>query len=119
MIERLLARGFQGVYVEDAEVAHYVPRERCSPRWILGRAYRTGLQAGLVYTDRCQLLFGVPRWMARKCLDTALRAPLEMIHSGRKGGFNTIRRFAFEAGRALGVRRRGGTGAPRVSQLGR
>ena len=38
--------GVQPLYIDGALVWHYVPRERCSLRWALGRTYQVGLMAG-------------------------------------------------------------------------
>jgi GT2 family glycosyltransferase len=38
--DRLVASGFVPAYVPDAEVWHYVPKERCTPAWALHRVFR-------------------------------------------------------------------------------
>lgn len=43
---RLLQAGVVGRYVPDAKVWHYVPRERCSPQWVVERSYRRGIRIG-------------------------------------------------------------------------
>ena len=42
MQKRLEASGVEQRFVDGGRVWHYVPRERCSPRWLLGRYYRMG-----------------------------------------------------------------------------
>lgn len=44
--EALLHGGVKGVYLPEAEVWHYVPRERCSPEWALRRSELMGFCAG-------------------------------------------------------------------------
>jgi len=46
-MQRLLDSGVSGRYVEGAEVWHYVPRERCTPEWVLKRYYQAGLSVGM------------------------------------------------------------------------
>lgn len=48
MQRRLTARGLKPFYVPEALVHHAVPPQRCSPRWMLRRAYRTGVSGGIV-----------------------------------------------------------------------
>ncbi len=69
---RLHAAGYVPEYLPQALVRHWVPRERCTPRWALGRAYRIGVSEGLLHraTDVGpeRLLLGCPRWMWREWL---------------------------------------------------
>ena len=44
---RLMDRGISGHYVPSAMVWHYVPPERCSPKFASIQAYRWGIQGGL------------------------------------------------------------------------
>jgi GT2 family glycosyltransferase len=43
----LQGRGARAIYTPDALVWHYVPRERCSPEWVLRRAYNKGIARAL------------------------------------------------------------------------
>jgi hypothetical protein len=47
MFRRLLAAGVISIFLPDAKVYHYVPEERCSPRWILDRLREHGRAEGL------------------------------------------------------------------------
>jgi len=40
MMEKLLNRKIIGYYLPDCDVWHFVPKERCSPEWMLSRAYK-------------------------------------------------------------------------------
>ncbi|GEM_PF-996096 len=64
---RLRAAGFRPTYLPQALVRHWVPRDRCTPRWALDRAYRIGVSEGLMHardgTMPQKLLLGYPRWM--------------------------------------------------------
>ena len=40
MMEKLLNRKIIGYYLPDCEVWHFVPKARCSPEWMLSRAYK-------------------------------------------------------------------------------
>ncbi len=46
MQRRMSRAGVKRVYVPGARVWHYVPRERCSPQWTLGRKYQAGIEKG-------------------------------------------------------------------------
>jgi len=69
---RLRAAGYVPQYLAQALVRHWVPRERCTPRWALGRAYRIGVSEGLLHrqtgAEPERLLLGYPRWMWREWL---------------------------------------------------
>ncbi len=62
----LLTQGCTGLYLHDAVVWHYVPKDRCSAEWMLKRSYRHGLteasQISLQNYDG-KLLFNIPRWI--------------------------------------------------------
>jgi GT2 family glycosyltransferase len=66
--ERMLAAGCRGVYVPGARVWHWVPAERCTPRWTLERCHRIWLTNGLM--EKKELtgprVGGIPRWMWRR-----------------------------------------------------
>ncbi len=47
MQRRLLRRGLAGYYLPEAVVWHFVPRERCSPDWALGRVEQGGVRDGI------------------------------------------------------------------------
>ena len=49
MQKRLLENGIQGRYIPDAKVWHFVPPERCTPKFTARRAYKWGIQGGLDY----------------------------------------------------------------------
>jgi len=57
MMQRLVNRGWTGIYVPDALGHHHVPRDRCSPQWAIARSSRFG--AALAHGCR---LTGRPRW---------------------------------------------------------
>ena len=74
--DRLLAEGCRGVYVPDAVVWHYVPRERCTSRWTLRRHERIWFTSALMgqqkYTGR--RLWNVPLWMWQRLVTLRLKA---------------------------------------------
>ena len=45
--DRMLARGYAGIYVDGAVVWHFVPRERCSESWALHRIFRNEFSRAL------------------------------------------------------------------------
>lgn len=80
---RLRAAGFVPRYLPEALVRHWVPRERCTPRWALRRAYRIGVSEGLLRPEIGgvpeRTLLGYPRWMWREWL----RRWLDKWHAAR------------------------------------
>lgn len=68
---RLYEGGAKDVYVPEAMVWHYVPRERCSKEWALVRAYRHGVSSGL--TGNREGWPQVRGWMIRKWIEKCAR----------------------------------------------
>ncbi|GAB6164118.1 hypothetical protein JCM19992_01180 [Thermostilla marina] len=62
---RLYRRGCRPCYIPEAIVYHWVPRDRCTPRWAIRRAYKMGFGAGMAEVDPSASVFGYPRWMLR------------------------------------------------------
>lgn len=57
---RLRDAGIRPVYVSDAKVWHYVPAERCCPKWALERAYRHSLSFGMLHQAPRPSVAGLP-----------------------------------------------------------
>ena len=49
---KLYAIGIKAKFVPEAFVAHYVPKKRCTPVWVLKRLYRKGVNDGLWGRDQ-------------------------------------------------------------------
>jgi glycosyltransferase involved in cell wall biosynthesis len=47
MMERLLNRNIVGYYLPTCEVWHLVPKNRCSPEWVLSRVFQVGVGVGI------------------------------------------------------------------------
>lgn len=47
--DRLLNAGMKRLYVHNAKVWHYVPRNNCTPSWALHRAYRNEILSGFLF----------------------------------------------------------------------
>lgn len=67
--KKLLRRGMVPVYLPQGLVYHWVPRSRCSPRWVLRRAYHIGIAEGLEQPPNEVFLFGYPRWAYRGLME--------------------------------------------------
>lgn len=52
MQERMLAKGFTAVYVEDARVWHHVPKDKSSLIWFIIRRFQGGLGAGMWFVEK-------------------------------------------------------------------
>jgi hypothetical protein len=106
MQQRLLEAGHTGRYVPDAEVWHWVPRERCTPRWAFERMYRDGISRGL--QDRAAgqsaRLFGYPRWAVRRAATDGLRAIASCARPRSKTNLAAMKQFLVSVGYLKGSR---------------
>jgi GT2 family glycosyltransferase len=78
MQKRLLAAGYQPMWVPDAMVWHHVPADRCTPSWALHRVYRNRLSKVLLrehdLDPNAAAVCGLPRWMLHRYLRAWLAA---------------------------------------------
>jgi len=63
---RLVDAGLKPVYLDFAMVYHWVPHDRCSPKWVLRRAFNLGRLEGRRKDLSGPMLLGRPRWMYRE-----------------------------------------------------
>jgi GT2 family glycosyltransferase len=70
MQRRLKEYGVRPGLVPGALVWHYVPKQRCTPQWVLGRKYRAGLETGLRSAEdsRSKVLWNAGRRVVRSVL---------------------------------------------------
>jgi hypothetical protein len=70
----LLATGMKGLYIPNAMVWHYVPKDRCTTAWVKKRCHTSGLVTGLQEKDRSLASLGraVSRIMVFFCLSVVL-----------------------------------------------
>jgi succinoglycan biosynthesis protein ExoM len=61
-------------YLPDARVWHYVPVERCSPEWVLQRAYRSGMSMGIDRERSHPSRLGSPMWLVGRSARTWVRS---------------------------------------------
>lgn len=87
--QRLLEEGIKGYSVVDAVVFHFVPPERCTPRWALQRIRRYGFTVGATEPEAGR--FPVPPWMVRMLLTQVFR-----VIAARLGRMALAERFASE-----------------------
>jgi glucosyl-dolichyl phosphate glucuronosyltransferase len=77
MFQRLLAKGFRGLYVPDLVIYHHIPAERMTRRyhrrWCWGRGTSMGILARTTKANATEL-FGIPRWKIRYAAVGAWRA---------------------------------------------
>jgi glycosyltransferase involved in cell wall biosynthesis len=106
MQQRLLDAGLTGRYLPDAHVWHWVPRERCSPRWAVRRIYRHGISRGLRDTGAASSarVLGYPRWAIRRALEDAFQAVKTSVHPRSKENLDAIRQLLLSAGYLKGSR---------------
>jgi len=71
---KLLASGMNGLYLPEAMVWHYVPKDRCTTTWVKKRSHTSGLVMGLQDSDRGLVSTGktVSRIVVFLCLTIVL-----------------------------------------------
>lgn len=105
MQERLLREGWRGVYLPECVVWHYVPRDRCSRRWALGRAFRNGVSLGLAEDPPPgRRLLRVPGWMWRVGAAKLAAAALALFTLEPAARFRAVRELMLYLGRLKGLR---------------
>jgi GT2 family glycosyltransferase len=106
MQTRLFAAGCAGVYVPGARVWHYVPADRCSPKWALQRHERiwftNGMQGEADFDS--PILFGAPRWMWRKLAGLFWRAAWANLHPSPQRRFEIRKDYYQYRGYLRGLR---------------
>jgi len=93
MQRQLIRKGVQSVYVPEAIVWHYVPAERCSPKWAAVRAYRSGISKGLEYTTPVPTILGFPRWMIRGWVERAFQVLIKSVGRDKAAQFDAYHQF--------------------------
>lgn len=107
MMQRMVNRGWTGIYVPDAVATHHVPPDRCSPEWVVARANRLG--AALAHGSR---LTGRSVWLraAAYAICSPLLAARGMLARSRRDE-PAMTRAAFIANRRRGFIREAIRGA--------
>lgn len=103
--DRLLGLGLRPVYLPDALVYHWVPRDRCSPRWVLKRAFLIGKAEGLRHKPDGKSLCGIPRWMYRELLSKTTNWVRHQLSRYPQERFQSTYELAYFLGWIVGTRR--------------
>ena len=106
MLLRLLDAGRVGRYVANAEVRHWIPRERCTARWAFQRMYRDGISRGLRdrAATRSARIFGYPRWAVRRAATHAWRAAASCVRPRSRTNLDAIKQLLVSVGYLQGSR---------------
>jgi glycosyltransferase involved in cell wall biosynthesis len=105
MQKRLLQAGVVGRYVPEAEVWHWVPKERCSVRWALHRLYRAGISRGLEAKSADVVhVLGFQRWALRNAAEKSLHALLCSVHPSDQVRADALRECLLSLGFLKGSR---------------
>ena len=106
---RMLAAGLHAIYLPDAMVWHFVPRERCSLKWTLDRLTRE-FQARARYWDHPgdgPALAGVPLWLVKQLLLSGSRVlAARMAGTSWPDRIDREVQFREDVGRLRGYRQR-------------
>jgi glycosyltransferase involved in cell wall biosynthesis len=107
MQQRLLREELKAIYVPEALVWHYVPEERCSPKWVLNRGYQSGIQAGIEqssFNSEVSPLFGYPRWAVREWIGKACAALVSITSQDPTLRFDALYQYKYFSGLLRGMR---------------
>jgi glycosyltransferase involved in cell wall biosynthesis len=75
MQARLYKQGCDALYLPEARIWHYVPRDRCTPAWTLHRHYRQSLTRAMAEKPASgRTISGVPPWLWRRVATAGLKA---------------------------------------------
>lgn len=109
MQRRLVGRGVRSVYVPGARVWHYVPPDRCSPRWAIERAYRHGVEEGTKWAHLKSRFPGLlPRRVVRRRLVGIAKSFLWLMCPHATVRFRARYRLSFDRGLVQGWRHQTG-----------
>jgi glycosyltransferase involved in cell wall biosynthesis len=83
--QRLLKKGISGVYLPNAGVWHYVPREVVCFDWLKKRFFKQGLVTGLGLSQKTYGAYWgkVPRWFLREFIGNCVRSLLYVLRPKR------------------------------------
>jgi glycosyltransferase involved in cell wall biosynthesis len=74
LMDGLILQGSQGIWVPDASVQHFIPAERLTTQyvwtWFSGYGKTLVRQNEISGSDNAARLFGFPRWMLRKFVES-------------------------------------------------
>lgn len=99
--KRLLEQGIEGYSVVDAVVFHFVPSERCTPRWALQRIRRHGFTVGALEAEPGR--FPIPLWLVRMLLEQTLQVMAARLRcTGLADRFAREHRLSYLAGVVIG-----------------
>jgi GT2 family glycosyltransferase len=111
MQHRLTNRGASAIYVPGARVWHYVPKNRCTPDWVLDRNYRNGVQDGILATGGHSS--GLPPWwITSRYIKGILRSWLSTFSTSPETRFKAKNRRSYDRGLISGIRSHNGQSKP-------
>ena len=103
--QRLINDGLKASYNPDANVWHFVPKERCSEKWAHRRFYRYGLTLGIFDskkgTDSSTTFFGAPRWLWKQYWMLTLKSVFTKLTNVNK--HEEVFKMQHEAARLKGI----------------
>lgn len=103
--QRLLDDGLKGSYNPNANVWHFVPKERCSETWAHQRFYRSGLTLGIFDSkkgaDSSAVFLGAPRWIWKQYWLLRLKRFFSKLTNAEK--YENLFKMKHEAARLKGI----------------
>ena len=102
MQQRLAEAGVEMHFVPGARVWHYVPANRCSPRWLLRRYYRMGKGSVQEGWDVSGRWLGFNSWVWIELGRRVRRVVQTMLQDNREVRFKAKRKLAYFMGKVRG-----------------
>jgi GT2 family glycosyltransferase len=93
----LVNDGVSGYYVPQAKVWHYVPEERCSPRFALSKMYQRGCFDGLMLKKENKGI-KYPMQLIAGIVVSCMRIPIPLVLQRRRRVFHLLFRVANRTG---------------------
>jgi hypothetical protein len=104
MQERLLQRGLKGLYLPKAMVWHYVPKERCSKRWLYRRSFQTAMTLAYRQPIEGRRIAGIPQMIYAQTLKYYVKWLVALLIGNRTKALEFRRSYWFMRGWMHGYR---------------
>ena len=98
MQDRLFAAGVRPIFIPEAVVWHYVPRERSSVKFALERNYQFGIRQGILMKNNQQGFVALMLTTSKYWVKSTGRILLAIITLSRKGLYLGMAEFCIGAG---------------------
>lgn len=103
LMEKLLTKGYVGLYCAGGNAHHYIPSENCTIAWTLKRTFRHGLTDSLNSNEQPnKKLFGIPIYIYKMIVYKSVG----VFFPGKRPRFYYPNKIAYLLGNAIGFRQK-------------